>query len=449
MYTLVVPIQSKLPELLNAPREDTAWVVTVTLLTATVVTPIAGRLGDMYGKRRVVIALLVLLVAGSLIAALSTNIIGVLVGRALQGPATGVIPLGIAILRDVIHPNRLGTGVALISATMGVGGALGMPISAAITELTDWHLLFWFSGALGLIVCVLVIWIVPASVLRAPGRFDYLGAAGLATGLVGLLLALTRGGEWGWLSPLTLGVALGGFAVLGLWGWYQMRAAEPLLDLRVAARPAVLLTNLASVCFGFSMFASQVVFPQQLELPVESGVGFGLSLWWASLVIMPAGLLIVLVSPVAGFLSRRIGPRAMFSLSALAIITAYAFTLVFSTEIWHIVLANSLIGVGIGLGFAAMPMLIMRAVPASETGAANGLNALFRALGTSCAAAVMGVVLSLMTAEIDGQRMPTPTAFTLCFVIAAIVAVIGFLITLAIPRGRPAEEPRPSFPERP
>lgn len=446
MLTLVVPIQSKLPELLNAPREDTAWVVTVTLLAAAVATPISGRLGDMYGKRRIVIALLIVLVVGSVIAAVSTSLPLLLIGRAMQGAVTGVVPLGISIMRDVLRPERLGTAIALMSATMGVGGALGMPLSAVITERADWHLLFLFSAALGLAVLALVVWIVPASVLRTQGRFDYLGALGLAAGLVGLLLATSRGNEWGWSAPATIGCGGGGILVLLLWGWYQLRAAEPLLDLRVAARPAVLLTNIASIGMGFALFASNVAFPQMLELPVASGSGFGLSLLQAALVVMPAGIIMMLLSPVAGALARLFGPRLLFSAGTAAVVLAYAYVLVLSDSVWHVFIANCFIGVGIGLSFAAMPMLIMRAVPASETGASNGLNALFRSVGTSTAGAVMGAVLAGTTIDFEGQPVPTPDAFALCFWIAGVVAAVAFVLTLLIPRGRPAVEAHPSLP---
>src|SRR5690606_25186534 len=179
MFTLVVPLQAELPVLLNASREDTTWVVTITLLVAAVATPISGRLGDMYGKRRVVLVLLVGLIAGSVVAALSSSILGVIIGRGLQGVTTGVIPLGIAIMRDVLPPARLSTAVALMSATMGVGGAAGMPLAALIAENADWHALFWMSAGLGAL-CIIGIWFaVPGDTLLAPGRLDLLGALGL------------------------------------------------------------------------------------------------------------------------------------------------------------------------------------------------------------------------------------------------------------------------------
>lgn len=445
MFTLVVPIQAKLPELLSASREDTAWVVTATLLAAAVITPIAGRLGDMYGKRRIVLALLATLVLGSLIAALSPGIVGVIVGRALQGAVTGVVPLGISILRDVLHQDRVGSAIALISATMGVGGALGMPLSALITEYSDWHALFWMSAALGAIVFALVLWIVPVSVLRTAGPFDYVGAAGLAVGLTGILLAVSRGNEWGWTSPAVIGCGVGGIAVLLLWGWFELRIDAPLLDLRVAARRPVLLTNIASIALGFSLFTSNVAYPQILELPPPAG--FGLSLLAASLIIAPSGLVMMLLSPVSGRLSRSIGPKALFLMGAVALVAAYGYTLLFSSEVWHLLVANLLIGVGIGFGFAAMPMLIMRSVPQSETGASNGLNALFRSLGTSTAAAVVGAVLASMSVSQDGVPVPTAAAFQWSFLLGGGAAVVAVVVALFIPRHHAPEERRPSLPE--
>lgn len=445
MFTLVVPLQAELPELLNASREDTSWVVTITLLVAAVATPISGRLGDMYGKRRVVLALLALLVLGSLIAALAGSIVGVIIGRALQGAVTGVIPLGIAIMRDVLPPERLGTAVALMSATMGVGGALGMPIAAQLALNADWHALFWLAAALGALGLPLVALAVPGDVLRTAGRLDLLGAAGLALGLTGILLLVSRGAEWGWGSPLTLTCGIGGVVVLLLWGWYQLRAAEPLLDLRVAARPAVLLTNVAAIGMGFALFSSNVTFPQMLELPVETGSGFGLDMMQAALVVMPAGLVMMVISPLSGWLERTVGPRPLFTGGTAAIVLAYVFVLIWSTEVWHILVANILIGVGIGFTFAAMPMIIMRSVPAHETGASNGLNALFRSVGTSSASAVMGGVLASMSVDFEGRAVPTREAFGVCFWLAIAAGVVALVLSLLIPK-QPAGGERASLP---
>jgi len=445
MFTLVVPLQAELPQLLNASREDTTWVVTITLLVAAIATPISGRLGDMYGKRRVVIALLALLILGSVIAAVSGSIVGVIIGRALQGAVTGVVPLGIAIMRDVLPPERLGTAVALMSATMGVGGAIGMPVAALLAQNADWHMLFWLAAALGVVGLALVLAVIPEDVLRFPGRLDVVGAVGLAIGLTGILLFVSRGAQWGWTSALTLTCILGGVAVLLVWGWYQLRTKDPLLDLRVAARPAVLFTNIAAIGMGFALFASNVTFPQLLEMPTVGGAGFGLDMLAASLVIMPAGLVMMVISPLSGWLERTVGPRPLFTVGAAAIVLAYVFVLLWSSEVWHIFVANIFIGIGIGFTFAAMPMIIMRSVPANETGASNGLNALFRSVGTSSASAVMGGVLAAMSIDVDGVAVPTRAAFEVCFWLAIAAGVIAVVLSLFIPKQRSSEQ-HPSLP---
>ncbi len=447
MFTLVVPIQAQLPELLDASRDDTAWVVTATLLSAAATTPIAGRLGDMYGKRRIVLVLLAVMVIGSVVAALSTDIVGIIIGRALQGAVTGVVPLGISILRDVLHENRVDSAIALISATLGVGGALSLPLSAIVADRADWHLLFWIAGGLGAVVFALILWIVPVSVLRTAGRFDYVGAAGLSAGLLAVLLAISRGSVWGWTSPLTLGLAAAGVVILVAWGWYELRIDQPLLDLRIAARRPVLLTNLASIAFGFALFSSQVSYPQMLELPAATGVGFGLSLLAASLVVMPSGLVMMVLSPLSGRMARAIGPRVLLLAGAVSLVAAYAFSLLWATEVWHLVVANILIGFGIGFGYAAMPMLIMRSVPPHETGASNGLNALSRSLGTSTAGAIVGAVLAGSTTTYQGAQVPTADAFQASFVLGIVAAVVALVLALLIPTRPRQVEPHPSLPD--
>lgn len=444
LYTLVVPIQSTLPELLDTSRENTAWVLTATLLASSVVTPIAGRLGDMYGKRRVILGLLLVTAAGSILVAMTSDIWVVVAGRALQGAMSGTIPLGIAVMRDVLPSSRVDSAVAMMSATLGVGGALGLPVSAFITQYADWHVLFWMTAVLCVVAFGIVLWVIPVSVMRTEGRFDYLGAFGLSVALLGILLAISRGDQWGWLSPATLGCGIGGVVAGLIWGWYQLRAGEPLLDLRVAARRPVLLTNLASIAMGFAFFASNVVYPQMLEMPTSSGVGFGLTLIAASAVVMPSGIVMMLLSPIAGRLANTIGPRILLIIGSISILVSYAFTIPFHSEVWHLLVANILQGIGTGFGYAAMPMLIMRSVPQSETGASNGLNALFRSLGTSTAAAVMGAVLAASSMR-SGTGMPSSEGFITTFWLGIGAAALAIFIAFFIPT-KPAQEERPAMP---
>ncbi|WP_382309592.1 MFS transporter [Herbiconiux sp. UC225_62] len=434
MMTLLTPLVPELPALLNVSVEDSLWAVTVTLLSAAVATPIAGRLGDLYGKRRIVLVLLVLVVVGSVIAGLSSSLLPLIVGRALQGAGIGVIPLGVSILRDVLHRDRLGGAVALVSATLGVGGAIGLPISAVISQYLDWHFLFVVSGVLAALGFLLVWRFIPVSTLRSEGTFDGLGAVGLGVGLVGILLGVSKGGSWGWASPATLGTIVGGAVVLLLWGWFELRTKSPLIDLRVAARRTVLLTNLASVTVGFAFFASTVVLPQLLEAPTGTGVGLGQTMLIASLCLMPSGLIMWAMSPVAARLTRARGARTSLLLGIAIITVGYVVAIFLMSEVWHTIVIATAIGFGVGFAYASMPNLIMGAVPATETAASNGLNSVMRTLGSTIASAVLGVVLSSNLVTVGSVTTPSASAFQLAFVISAIAAVVGVVFTVFIPR---------------
>ena len=393
MQTLLIPIQGELPRLLDAPAADTAWVITVTLLTAAISNPIAGRLGDMFGKRRVAIASMSMLAIGSVICAVAPGILTLIVGRALQGVGMAVIPLGISMLRDMVSAQKLGTSIALISATLGVGGALGLPVSALVTENAHWHMLFVLSAFLSVLALALIVIVVPKTYIRAGGRLDLAGAIGLTIGLGGSLLSVSQGNQWGWTSPATLTSLAVGLIAFAIWGWYELRVTDPLVDLRVSVRPVVLITNLASVAMGFAMFACNIAFPQILQLPVTGG-GMGLDILSASLLLMPAGLAMLVMSPVAGRIERRFGARPLLVAGAGVISVGYLLCLVLPLDARTITIINTIIGAGIGLGYAAMPVLIMSSVPRTETAAANGLNTLMRSLGITIAAALVGALLA-------------------------------------------------------
>ncbi|MFD4263679.1 MFS transporter [Streptomyces sp. NPDC058534] len=438
MQTLVVPIIPRLPELLNASPSDASWVITATLLAAAVVTPIAGRLGDMFGKRRVLVVSLLVLVAGSVVCAVSDSLVPVIVGRALQGLATGVIPVGISILRDELPAARVGSAVSLVSATLGVGGAIGLPVSAAIVQNANWHVLFWLAAALGTVCLLLVILLLSESPNLSPGRFDALGAAGLAAGLVLLLLPVTKGGDWGWTSGTTLGLFAAGVVVLALWAWYETRVSQPLVDLRVTVRRPVLFTNLASIMVGFAMYAMSLTLPQLLQSPEATGYGLGQSVLAAGLALAPGGLVMMALSPVSARITARYGARTSLLAGVAVIGVGYGAGILLMSQVWQIVVTSMIISAGVGIAYAAMPALIMDSVPVTETASANGVNALMRSIGTSTASAVMAAILANMTMQLGPVQIPTEHGFRITYVVAIGATVIGLLLTLAIPRARAA-----------
>ncbi|MFL5995344.1 MAG: MFS transporter [Streptomyces sp.] len=447
MQTLVIPIVPELPRLLDAPASDTAWAVTATLLAAAVATPVVGRLGDMFGKRRMLLVSVVMLVVGSVVCGLSDALVPMIVGRALQGLSSGVIPLGISIMRDELPAERLAGATALMSASLGVGGALGLPTAALIADNFDWHVLFWASAAMGAAALVLVLAFVPESRVRTGGRFDAVGAVGMAVGLVSLLLAVSKGADWGWTSGTTLGLFAAAVIVLLLWGLFELRTAQPLVDLRTTARRQVLFTNLASIAVGFSMFAMSLVLPQLLQLPTQTGFGLGKSLLTAGLVMAPSGLVMMALAPVSAAVSKARGPKVTLMIGALIVACGYGLNIVLMSEVWHLVLVSSVIGAGIGFTYGSMPALIMGAVPASETAAANSLNTLMRSIGTSCASAVAGVVLAQMTIDLGGYALPSENAFKTVMAIGGGAALLAFAIASFIPRPHAAAPAAPAAAE--
>ncbi|MEU6255216.1 MFS transporter [Streptomyces sp. NPDC047043] len=438
MQTLVIPIVPELPKLLNAPASDTAWAVTATLLAAAVAVPMMGRLGDMYGKRRMLLTSLVLLIAGSVTAALSDSLTPMIVGRVLQGMAGGVIPLGISIMRDELPAERLGSATAMMSASLGVGAALGLPAAALIADNFDWHVLFWSSAGMGVVALLLVVSVVPESKVRTGGRFDVVGGLGMAAGLVCLLLPISKGGDWGWDSGTTLGLFGASVVILLLWGWFELRTEQPLVDLRTTARRQVLVTNLASIAVGFGMFAMSLVLPQLLQLPEATGYGLGKSLLTAGLVMAPSGLVMMAVAPVSAALSKAKGPKASLMLGSLIVAAGYGLNILLMSEVWQFVLVSCVIGSGIGFTYGAMPALIMGAVPPSQSGAANSLNTLMRSIGTSTASAVAGVILSQMTTSLGGVALPSENGFKTVLAIGGGAALLAFVVASFIPRHRGA-----------
>ncbi len=436
MQTLVTPLLPQLPAILNTTASNSTWVITVTLLVAAVCVPVTGRLGDLLGKKRVLLALTVPLAVGSVVCALSSSVVPMIVGRGLQGLGMGMVPLGIALLRDAVPSHKLSSSIALVSASMGIGGGLGLPIAAAVAEYADWRVLFWGSAVLAVIIAVLVWTLIPDVRPAAQGqRFDAPGAVLLGIGLVSLLLAVSKGADWGWTSAGIVGLFIGAVVALLAWGAWELRTREPLIDLRTTARPRVLTTNIASIFVGIGMYASMLVFPQLLQLPEATGYGLGQSMLAAGLWMLPGGLMMMVVSPLGGKLTDARGPKLTLMCGVTVLAAGYGLALLLSGTAWGIMVALMVINSGVGLAYGAMPALIMGSVPLSETAAANGFNTLMRSLGTSIGAAVIGAVLAQMTITFGGHTMASEAGFNVALLIGAGVSLVALMIASLIPRG--------------
>ncbi|MGY0486832.1 MFS transporter [Streptomyces sp. WG-D5] len=448
MQTLLVPVIKDLPELLNTAPSNATWVMTSTLLAGAVATPIMGRLGDLAGKRRMLLTSLAIMVFGSLVCGFTDNLLVMIVGRALQGFAMGAIPLGIGLMRDMLPREKLGSAMALMSSSIGVGGGLALPAAALVAQHADWHALFFGAAGLGVVAIALTLVFVPESPLRAQGTFDVAGALGLTLGLILFLLPITKGSDWGWSSGTTLGLFGAALVVLLAWGAMELRLKAPLVDLRTTARREVLLTNLASIMVGVAFYAISLVLPQLLQLPKETGYGLGQSMVVAGLCVAPLGLTMMLTAPVYARLSARFGPKITLLLGMLIIAIGYGAGLGLMSAAWQTIVISVLIGAGIGLAYSSLPALIIGAVDPSETGAANGLNTLMRSIGTSVSSAVIGMVLANTANNVGGVAVPTMHGFRVSFLIATAAVAVGVLLAIGLPgRRKPVVQLRASSEE--
>ncbi|MGA4842313.1 MFS transporter [Streptomyces sp. G45] len=433
MQTLLVPVIKDLPTLLDTAPSNATWVMTSTLLAGAVATPIMGRLGDLFGKRRLLLASLAVMVVGSLICAVTDQLLVMITGRALQGFAMGAIPLGIGLMRDTLPRERLASAMALMSSSIGVGGGLAMPAAAFVAQHADWHALFYGAAGLGAVSIALILALVPESEVRARGTFDVAGALGLSLGLVLFLLPITKGTDWGWSSGLTLGLFAASAVVLGLWGVLELRLKAPLVDLRTTVRREVLLTNIASIMVGVAFYAISLVLPQLLQLPTATGYGLGQSMVVAGLCMAPLGLTMMLMAPVYARLSTAYGPKVTLILGLLIMAIGYGAGLGLMSAAWQTVVISVVVGGGIGLAYSSLPALIVGAVDPSETGAATGLNTLMRSVGTSVSSAVVGMVLADTADHVGPVAVPTMEGFRFSFAIAAGAVALGLALALFLP----------------
>ena len=443
--TMVIPLLPDFPAILGVSADDASWLVTATLLSSAVATPIMSRLADMFGKRLMMVVCMVAMTAGSVLAALGGDYLTVIIGRALQGFAAALIPIGISIMRDELPKEKVGSAVALMSATLGIGAALGLPLSGIIFEHFGWQAIFWTSAATGAVLIVGVLLLVSESTVRTKGRFDFVGALLLSIALTALLLGISKGGSWGWGSQQVIGLFAIAAVLVAIWVPYELKVGQPLVDLRTSARRPVLLTNIASVLVGFAMFANLLLTTQQLQLPAATGYGFGLTVIVAGLAMVPSGLAMVAFAPVSGQLINRYGGRVTLITGSAVMAVAYIARVYYSNTVLAVIIGSTVVSIGTAIAYAAMPTLIMASVPITETASANGLNALLRALGTSSSSAAVAAVLGSVTIQLGPATLPSFTAFQDVFWMAGLGALAGCVVAWYIPAARRATVGEPEL----
>lgn len=448
--TMVVPALPVLQREFGADTAEVTWILTAFLLTASVSTPVLGRLGDMYGKERLLLVALGFFGLGSVVAAVAGSLAVVVAGRAVQGLGGAIVPLAIGIVRDEFPSGKVATGIGTISAMFGIGGGAGLVIAGVLVEAGDVAWIFWLSVA-GTAAAAWGTWRwVPESPVRAPARIDWRGAILLSGALVALLLGVTEGNGWGWGSPGVLGL-FGAALVLGAaFAAVELRVDDPLVDLQLMRRRAMWTTNAVAMAVGFAMFGSFILIPQIAQTPPVAGYGFGASVMASGLFLLPSSVVMLVAGPLGGTLGNRFGSKLPLALGALAAAAAYLWLALAHDTRLDIYAGSTVLGLGIGLAFAAMANLVVSAAPQDQTGVATAINSIMRTVGGAIGAQAAAALVSASTVTVGAVTVPAESGYTEAFAMSATGALVALGLTFAVPgrlrggRSREALESAPA-----
>jgi EmrB/QacA subfamily drug resistance transporter len=435
LSSAVIPALPEIQHALHTSEEGVTWLLTGYLLSASIATSILGRLGDMYGKERLLLLTLVLLAVGTAVAALSTSLVPMVVGRVIQGAGGGIFPLAFGIVRDEFPRDKVAGSIGMLSSILGVGGGIGIVLGGLIVEHLNYHWLYWIPLIVIVLAAALTWRFVPESPIRVPGKVNWTAAALMAAGFSCVLIAISETTVWGWGSVKTIGLLLAGIVLTCLWILVEVRSAEPLIDMAMMRIRGVWTTNLVAFLLGAGMYAAFLIIPQFAQLSTSTGFGFGASIVTAGLYLLPAALGMSLVGSFAGRVARRYGSRFAVIVGSAITALAFAWLAVQHAHPYDMLISTALMGVGIGLAFAALGNLIVQAVPPSQTGVASGMNTVMRTLGGALGGQIVATLITNNTAS---NGLPTVTGFTLSFALEATFLVIAVVAALLVPA--PAQE---------
>ncbi|MFD8639949.1 MFS transporter [Streptomyces zaomyceticus] len=451
MQTLPVPILGLIRTDLGTSTADVSWVTTATLLSAAVFTPLLGRFGDQHGKKPTLVAVLGVMVLGSVVAALATSLPLLILGRVLQGAATAIFPLALSVLREEVRPQKLPGAMSLVSGTLAFGSGLALVATGLLTSGSgaDYRSAFWMATGFAALALLAVVLLVPATRHKTGGRTDFLGALTLGLTLLLLLLPISQGNEWGWTSARTLGSFAGAAVMTVVWVLVERKVREPLVDMKMFVHRPVLMANLAGILVGFGMFANFLGVSYLVQMPEAlTGYGFDASILRASVqFLLPGAIVSLLASPIGGQLVRHRGPRTALALAAGLGAVGFAWLGLDHGHTASVIGAGVVVGAAVSFGYAAMPAVIMASVPHHQSGIANGINSISRSTGSAIGSAVVTTILASQTLEhlpAGVPPLPAESGFTLTFWIGATAfALVAAIAGLGL-RGRPASRTTPA-----
>ncbi|NUU24862.1 MAG: MFS transporter [Streptomycetaceae bacterium] len=432
---------------LDVDAADLNWVSSLQLLSAAVSVPLFGRLGDLYGHRRLLRVACVSLAIGTVLVAWSPSYAVLLVGRVLQGPLAALLPLEIGIVRDRLDPEGAKRAIGLLVGALTFGATAGIVVAGLLDDaIGDVHGVLWVPAGVTILCVVVVFTLVPESVTRAPRtRIDWTGAGLLSLGLAALLLAIARGPEWGWTSGEVLGLFALSAVALAVWVGVELRVPEPIVDIRLSVRRTLLPVYIASMFVGAALFGAQTASVVFLASPGDKlGYGFGYDTMHIGWVMLPSGLFGFVGAMLVAYLAKAVGPRGALATGGATMAAGYLVLAVAHDEAWQFAGANALIGLGTGLCLGALPGLVLDASPADRTGIATGVYNTFKTLGGSVAGAVFAAVLAAMT--LPHTKIPREHAFVVVWWCCAAVCLLVAVAAAVVRRTAPAAEPETAPP---
>ena len=435
LQSMVVPVLPTLITDLHTTQDTATWLMTAYLLSASVATPILGRIADMVGKERMLIVTLLALTVGSALAGISHSIGLMIVARVIQGLGGGVLPISFGIIRDEFPAARVRGAVGITAALTAVGGGFGLILAGPIVDNMDYHWLFWFPMIMTAIATVATWLFVPESPVRTPGRISWGAAALLSAWLITLLLGVSEGPMWGWGSARIIGLFAAAVVCAALWILVELRSDAPLIDMRMMRIPAVWTANLVALLFGVVMYTTMTFLPQLVQTPEKlAGYGFGASITQSGVYMLPMTIGMFIFGVLSGPLSVRFGSKLVLVAGSVLTIVPFLLLGVADDKSWEIYVASSVMGIGMGLAFSSMSSIVVEAVSPQQTGVASGMNANIRTIGGAIGS---GIAASILANGVTiAHPLPKASGYTATFWMMAGAAVLATVAALIIPAAR-------------
>jgi MFS family permease len=434
--TLQAVVEPSLPLLQHdlgiGPAEGSLIFITL-LITGAVVAPIAGKLGDRYGGKRVLIALMTAVSAGGLLSGLAPNLPVLLLGQVLQGAMVGALPLSFILVRKHLPPGRTQVAVGVVSGLFTGGGLVGMLVAGPIAEGLSRHWMF----AIPTIAIIAATLVVARAMPDDPpaetdAAIDWPGAVLLSATLIALMLGVSAVAGGG-LHPLAIAAVTAGVAALAA-GWVavERRAPAPMVDLRMLTAPAIwsasVVTLLMSLGFGMAVY----LVPQFLSVSAD-GYGLGADPTEIGLFLVPATVAGVVAGTIAGIAARRFGPRTVITAGTVVAAAALIALASLHDAAWQLVAARALIGFAVSVSLVALLAATATSVSTKDTGIATSLLVVTRVVGVALGAQIGGAILDAGTDPVSG--LPTEPAFTTGFVIAGVTTALSLLVVRIMKKG--------------